>query len=166
MHGLNPRTILWKNWWDVVRQEAYSSTDYHCAACGVHKSKVKWKNKWLEAHELYDIDFEKCTYTLSELVPLCPYCHSYIHSWFLSVLYEKGTISEETFDIIITHGDTIIKNNNLNKEDIITKMCAWRMNSWFPEDNWTWSKWHLVIEGKKYYSKFKNYNEWLLHYNN
>lgn len=48
LHEVNPRNIMGKTAWDKVRQEAYASTDYHCIACGVHKSEAK-AHQWLEA---------------------------------------------------------------------------------------------------------------------
>ncbi len=40
--------------WNKIRQDVYRSTDYHCIACGVHKSEAKWPDR-LEAHECYTI---------------------------------------------------------------------------------------------------------------
>ena len=29
-----------------------------------------------------------------------------------------------------------------------------------------WSEWHLILEGEKYYTKYKDFVEWKTHYNN
>src|SRR6185295_5669264 len=47
LHGVAPREIMGDDWWNSERQLVYASTDYHCAACGIHKSQAK-KHEWLE----------------------------------------------------------------------------------------------------------------------
>ena len=29
LHGMAPRVLKGQEWWDMTRQEAYASTDYH-----------------------------------------------------------------------------------------------------------------------------------------
>lgn len=85
LHGLAPREVLGRSWWDVVRREAYEKYDDHCHACGTHISKALYhrtsspsKFKSLEAHEAYNIDYDTCTVNLEEIVALCHCCHNYI----------------------------------------------------------------------------------------
>jgi len=163
LHGLNPRTILGTKWWNTHRQEAYESTDYHCLACGVHKKDAPF-HKWLEGHEDYDINFEKHKYSLKRIIPLCHACHNYIHAGRLKILMNNGTIGINRYYRILDRGDSIIKREGLNKDNLIMEVCAGDKSKFFPENNGTWDEWHLVIDGKKYYSKFDNYNDWRLYY--
>ena len=78
LHGITPRDILGKAWWDQQRQIAYRERHYHCWACGVHKSQAAYY-QWLEGHESYDIDYVHGIVTLREIVALCHACHSFIH---------------------------------------------------------------------------------------
>ena len=57
LHGMNPRSILGKEWWDIKRREAYATHNYCCWACGIPKSKAKYHN-WLEGHETYQINYK------------------------------------------------------------------------------------------------------------
>lgn len=50
LHGMAPREIKGKAWWDVVRREAYAANNYHCCACGKHsKDKEKWNKPFLRS---------------------------------------------------------------------------------------------------------------------
>jgi hypothetical protein len=103
MHGVAPRVILGSKWWNQTRQAAYRSTNYHCLACGVPKSRARWK-QWLEGHELYKVNHTKGKMIYLETVPLCFSCHNYIHDGRMSGLLEKGQISHGRFTAIIQHG--------------------------------------------------------------
>jgi len=148
LHEVNPRNIKGKEWWDAERKKAYASTNQHCAACGVSKYVAKL-HKWLEAHEIYDIDYKKGTVELKEIVPLCHYCHSYIHSGYLNVRYSKNEISREHYQGILSHGQALTRD--LKRPEIPSAFAPW-------------SSWRLIFEGNEYESKFKSYDEWHYHY--
>lgn len=147
MHGVVPRIILGKTWWDKTRDEAYRSTDYHCIACGVHKYIAK-KRQWLEGHEIYDVDYAKGKWIYIETVPLCHYCHSYIHSGRLEVLFKTDKMSYDEYRSIINHGDGVLARNNLSK----TKPYSGRSARW--------DKWRLLLNDEEYPPIYKTFKEW------
>ena len=151
LHGLAPRTLMGKEWWDKNRQIAYRSTDYHCIACGVHKKDAKY-HQWLEAHEEYDIDYEDGTMTFKRLVPLCHSCHNYIHSGRMEALVRKGEMEKEKMEDILEYGDDVLKNAGIKRKDNIPNKIA------------QWEDWVLIFEGKRYKGKFKSFNEWQEYY--
>jgi len=159
LHGMNPRTILGQGWWDRTRKVAYASTNFHCLACGIHKLDALF-HRWLEGHEDYTIDFEKYEYRLNRIVPLCHACHNVIHDGRLQILHDRGEISDDKFHRIMSHGDVILKTNGLCPRN----MAWWKdedvFHKFFPENNGTWKLWHIVIEGKKYFSKFEDFDAW------
>jgi len=144
LHGLSPRSIFGKEWWDEQRQIAYAKTGYRCAACGVEKKDAKY-HKWLEAHEIYEFDYKNGRMIFSEIVALCHSCHNYIHDGRMEQLLISGEITKEKYRDILSHGDAITKNLPPIKA---------------PDEVAQWNKWVLVINGKTYKSKFKNYTEW------
>lgn len=105
LHGINPRTIKGATWWRRKRNEAYESTEYHCCACGKESSK-------LEAHEMWDFNFETGECIITEIVPLCHTCHNFIHSGRLSIVIGK---EKTIFQVkaILEHGFKILSKNNL-----------------------------------------------------
>ena len=169
LHGLAPRVIKGQDWWDVKRQEAYASTNYHCAACGVHKSQAK-EHQWLEAHEDYEIDYAKGSVTINKIVPLCHYCHNFIHSGRLWMVNKDNP---DKIKRVLEHGIKICEDNfisvqhytlDLADEYDVEHYCG------VLKENITecaeWSEWHLILEGEKYYTKYKDFEEWKTHYNN
>ena len=88
LHGLSPRVINGDAWWNATRKEVYARYDYHCIACGVHKTEAQGP-KWLEAHEVYDFDYAKGIATVKSIEPLCHYCHNFIHSGRLEAIINK-----------------------------------------------------------------------------
>lgn len=149
LHSTNPRSILGDEWWDVERKKAYSKNNYHCFACGVHKYDAKY-HQWLEAHEAYDIDYELGRAELKEIVALCHSCHNYIHDGKMQMDARSNRISNEKYHDIIEHGNLLVMHLPPVPEYIGNVA--------------EWSEWHLTIDGKKYYGKFKTYQQWCDYY--
>lgn len=155
LHGVAPRLIWGQKQWDLVRRERYAEFGLCCWACGVNKNSegILWKNQ-LHAHEVYDIDYENCVMRLKEVVALCECCHAFIHDGRSNSLFDKGEYDEETMFLIINRGLQVLGRpkgrHPLDNDDYYIK---------------TWDKWYLELDGKKYYSKFKNIEEWNKFYN-
>lgn len=171
LHGINPRTIFGDDWWRIEKTNCYKSFDFCCAACGVHKSDAL-EHQWLEAHEYYKFNYIDGSVKFIKTVPLRHYCHNFIHSGRMAILIDKKQISTELVKSILSHGFNILKKNSLkcfpftlqlaNKLGVDAKNVkpfAIKANP-----NLTWKDWHLIIEGEKYYSKFKNKDEWIYFY--
>ena len=174
LHGLNPRTILGDDWWNQQRQQAYAVQDYHCWACGVHKSQAKY-HRWLEAHEAYQIDYTTGRVELQEIVALCHACHNFIHSGRLWMQLQAKHVSEAKVKEILAHGFAILTAYNL-RPFWATQMLAFRLqgdselealnkatagrDDQRVEHPAKWEEWHLVLEGKSYYSQFTNEAAW------
>ena len=151
LHGMSPRELLGDVWWNETRKTVYKNAKDECQCCGVHKQDAKY-HKWLEAHETYSYDYKNGVATVTEIVALCHSCHAYIHSGLLQVLWTTGKISNEKYQDILSHGDKIIKESGLKRPERPTQIAEW-------------SKWCIVIEGKKYKTKWKSFEHWAKHYN-
>ena len=108
---------------------------------------------------------------IKEIVPLCHSCHNFIHSGRLWMVNKK-TNPHKILDIL-SHGFKILKDNKLDvsiHSIYIAELMNFKHNSKYtifdkeicPE----WSQWCLILDGKKYYSKFKNMKEWQKYYKN
>jgi len=165
LHGLNPRSILGKEWWDKNRFEAQKRNGYKCVACGVHKSEAK-KHQWLEGHEYWNIDYITGRCEVLSIEPLCHYCHNFIHSGRLQMIMGKDKTEIEVIEIL-EHGFKILSDNKL-KCFPFTKSFAenigasiFEVKSYkLPESNLDWLDYVMILEGKEYKSKFKDYDEW------
>ncbi len=171
LHGVNPRSIMGQQWWDEERKKAYASTDYHCIACGVHKSAAK-KHKWLEAHEFWSIDYKSGICEISEIVPLCHYCHNFIHSGRLSVIAGDKIAMSEAKEIL-EHGMEILSKNGLKCFPFtlsLAKGIGCRTFGVEPyalaAGNIKWGDWVLKWDGREYKSAFKSEAQWANHYSN
>ena len=144
LHGINPRNINGDAWWNKVRQTAYATNDYHCWACGVHK-KDAWKRQWLEAHEVYDYDYVEHQATLREIVALCWACHNFIHYEHMRLCVLDGTYQRSTYVTVIRHGWRVLREAGT---------VMGRPDPYYvaPDE---WREWHLLLDGKKYYSDFQ-----------
>lgn len=169
LHGLNPRTVMGRVWWDKTRFAAQEKTGFRCAACGVHKTEAKG-HKWLEGHEFFSIDYTTGRCEVVEIVSLCNYCHNFIHS---GRLYVTRGISLERKKEILRHGFKVLTDAGIHQVSEATGEVARLLQVSppvllstiyinVPEIEWT--AWHLIIEGKRYESKFKSYMEWKRHY--
>lgn len=171
LHGVNPRTILGREWWDKKRQEVYASTDYHCYACGVHKSQAKGP-KWLESHESYMIDYEKGIVDITDIVPLCHYCHNFIHSGRLSKIGRSEKSYYEVQDII-RHGLAILGDSKLKAffwtceyaESLHINPAMYGVDRWYPpKSEVQWGEWRMLFMGNEYKPKFSTFEEWMEYY--
>lgn len=170
LHEVNPRNIMGRERWDVVRQEAYASTDYHCIACGVHKSEAS-KHKWLEAHEFYNIDYEMGRVEIDRIIPLCHYCHNFIHSGRLYMIMGKEKSEDEVTDIL-EHGFEVLSRHGLSAFPFTLKLAEeigaetyGVLPSIQPDGEVpAWEDWRLIWEGQEYPPKYKTYEEWKRRY--
>lgn len=154
LHGISPRVIKGQTWWDKTRQEAYKANNYCCWACGIHRNAAREK-KWLEAHEAYEINYYLGEVKLIEIVALCHFCHNFIHDGRMKMMVDRGEMTRRRMEEILVHGENILKLAKLTKSSpLVLKGLAAR-----------WDEYYLLFEGKKYYSKFKNYEEWYEFYN-
>lgn len=164
MHGVNPRSIMGKEWWDVERKKAYLHNNNYCHACGVYKRDAKLF-QWLEAHEIYDIDYDKCRMKFKGVVALCHCCHAVVHSGRTTQLYINEKLSHEKFTTIVKHGQRIFKKYKLTPPigfrfmeliylgyyvDEATSQIAMEYPDTAPLDLTQWSKWRLIFQRKHY----------------
>lgn len=177
LHGVAPRIIKGENWWNEVRQIAYKGKDYHCWTCGIHKTKAKY-HKWLEAHEIYEINYLIGEVKFIDICALCHSCHNFIHSGRLYSLYRKNEISRDKIIDILEYGNSILINNNLElnpfsakvyfeffpnkKNEMLNKYGFYKHEQCLCE----WNDWYMLIDDKKYKGKFKSFEEWNKYYNN
>lgn len=152
MSGVAPRVVLGTERWDKTRKAAYRSTQYRCAACAVTAAEAREKQH-LEGHEVYSIDYPAGRMVYVETVPLCYYCHSFIHSGRLHALYGKGEISKSKYHAILSHGHEVLSRAGL------------RMVAPYSGPIAKWADWRLVIDGKEYPPVFKTFEEWDKHFN-
>lgn len=183
LHGMAPREILGKAWWDKTRKAVYAKQDFKCIACGVHKMDAKYHNH-IEAHEYYDMDYAKGCMEIKEIVGLCHSCHAYIHSGRTNMMMQSGKIGQQRALGIMRHGFKVLKKAGLepwhghcqtylNMLDFLglpidkslistTKRLTREQDVGKIQQNW--SKWHLIIDGERHYGKFKSMQEWENHY--
>jgi len=169
LHGLSPRTIMGKEWWDKTRQEVYARYNYHCIACGVEKYNALG-HKWLEGHEFWHIDYATGICTITSIEPLCNYCHNFIHSGRLSMVIGKE-ISRDIAIKILEHGFKILADNKLECFPFTLKLAENLGANTFgvkayelPNAIVDWSDWKLIWNGKTYQSTFSSIDEWVEYY--
>lgn len=180
LHGVNPRSVLGQTWWDEHRREAYVFFDYRCWACGVEKRLAKY-HQWLEGHEYYKVDYNTGELKLFGIVALCHSCHNFIHSGRMFELVRQAKMRREKFLDIHRHGYRILKQAGLplNPFSIISlrkfRDLELQPSLWPPyemtikainyinglsKNEVPWNEWHMIIEGKAYYSPHQNIEEW------
>jgi hypothetical protein len=151
LHGINPRTIFGKEWWDIHRQQAYAASNYCCSACGIPKKEALY-HPWLEAHEFYLFDYKKGRVTFDHLVALCHACHNFIHDGRMQVLVANGEMTEAKYTDIINHGTAILRKAGLLKE---------RKKRHVHPRSVAWEDWRMVVDGKEYGPSTRSQREWL-----
>lgn len=160
LHGVNPRSILTqidKDWWNRTRKRVYESSGNFCRCCRTHKSFQRGYPKNIDAHELYDVNYETGESTLKCIVPLCSsMCHQGVHFGRLTAQRDSGKIQEKTFYSIISYCNSVLKEAGLPRKN-------WNAEVNDNTNNIPWSQWHLTLningERKEFYSLYKNEDE-------
>jgi DNA adenine methylase len=149
MHGVAPREVLGAKWWKETKEEAKKRCGGRCEACGVHKDVAKAR-KWLEGHEIYEIDYERGRMKYVETVMLCHYCHCFIHIRLLGTMIANGKSPRRKMDEVVEHGEGILLAAGLEKEEEDPGL----------ERLVEWEDWRMVVDGKKYPPKYANRRQW------
>jgi len=134
LHGLNPRTIFGKEWWDEKRKESYKRNNGCCHACGSPDR--------LEGHEVYDISYSQGKAIFIEVVALCKDCHNTVHLGRT----EKVLGSKEVSRLKERKTKLFEKYRILEPNQV------------------PWKKWRLIVENKEYEPIHKSEKEWRKHY--
>jgi hypothetical protein len=170
LHGLNPRSLKGKEWWDKTRFDAQKRTNYTCSACGVHKSEAK-KHHWLEGHEYWNIDYQTGRCEVISIEPLCHYCHNFIHSGRLARILGKEKSYKEVKEIL-EHGFKILHDNNLKCFPFTLGLAKSLNCNTFDVESYEiktnnklkWNDYVLILEGKEYHSNFNDIEDWCNYY--
>lgn len=72
--GINLRSLLPAEQWDVIRRDAYARAGRRCRVCG--GAGDQWP---VEADEAWAYDDDRCIQTLKGVIALCPRCHEVRH---------------------------------------------------------------------------------------
>lgn len=170
LHGVAPRIIKGNEWWNLQRKIAYLKNDYNCWACGVNKENAKY-HKWLEAHEIYHINYLIGEVKFIGICALCHCCHNFIHSGKLLHMFNKKQIDLEKISYILEYGFNILINNKM-KINPFALMVALKVNKMlfkkfkgYDVCNYglclaKWNDWYMLIDNKKYKGNFKTFDEW------
>lgn len=164
LHGLNPRSIKGKEWWDKVRFEAQKRTNYHCAACGIHKTQAK-NHQWLEGHEYWDINYHTGICKVVSIEPLCHYCHNFIHSGRLKAIMGKEKSVNEVKEIL-EHGLKLLSEKKLKCFPFTLRLAeslncqTYGVEAYELDVNAKWEDYVMILDGETYYGKFKSFKEW------
>jgi hypothetical protein len=122
----------------------------------------------LEAHEVYDINWEQGRSIFTEVTALCHFCHQFIHSGMIKARVEKGDYDPRKQDAIREHGYRILWNAGLEPSE-------WsRMNferNYVPPYEFLnmemadWEEWRLIVGDKIFEPLFANEDEYNDYYN-
>jgi len=97
----NLRSLLPRKDWDRIRRQVYNLADYHCRICG-----GQGKQHPVEAHEFWLYDDAAETQRLTDVMALCPMCHSVQHF---------GRVIPAHQDRVLKH---MAKVNNWSMDDV------------------------------------------------
>lgn len=181
LHGVAPRTLLGAATWNRMRRACYAAADMTCEICG-----KKLERGMADAHEVYDIDYEKGVATFKRTVCTCRLCHrNGIHSGRCITLYKNGNPlmskdsllsgAENVFTIISLYNSShkgeplrcyatmldYLKCDELRRpmEELIEKYGT-KFYMEDPKKMAKWGDWKLIIGSKEYPTPYQNEDEW------
>lgn len=188
LHGLAPRTIMGRQLWDITRRACYEDHEDTCEICGQKLSGTLKSGLPLHnAHEVYEIDYEKKQAIFKRFCCICPVCHNFIHSGRLITMYKNHhpMYSKEYLLSTVEHGFELIHKWNKLHEDEESLRCFQTIEEWLEEPSLTadlqalidqyhiefyhvphtdkrsdWGNWVLVYDGEEYHSEYTCQTDW------
>lgn len=178
---VNPRNIKGPVWWKEQRRKVIAANNNHCWACGVHQQDARYK-QYLEAHEVFTVNYAKRISTFKEVVALCHCCHNVVHVKRLVYLAAQGKEDEKKLRTIVQHGVDVLQASRLalpyqleyawmvvfggcDAQEAIDKLKASGLfNSNMRIAPHDWHKWRMEFEGQLYKPKFNSEFELARHY--
>lgn len=181
LHCCSPRTILGATTWNRMRRACYAQADNTCEICGEKQEKG-----FVDAHELYDIDYKKGTSTFVRTICLCRKCHRYgIHSGRCVTLHKAGNPlmpkeallegAENVFRLMYEYNKKHPKADlrayvtfleYLKCDDLKEEMEALIKKyhvKFYAEDEKKmakWNQWRLIIGDQEYPTPYEDENAW------
>lgn len=184
LHTMAPRTILGGPTWERMRKRCYYDAGYKCEACGYEPEKGK-----LHAHELYEVDYDKCTSKFVRCVALCNKCHTEpgVHTGRAYTMYKQGNVLmprqkllegvEHIFKLVNEYNQhrpegeeelrlfaTFVQywKDNTLREDMerLIKQYNIKFYNVPPTETERWGEWKLIIGNKEHPTKFASMQEW------
>lgn len=178
LHGINPRSLMGEAKWDELRMKLYLESRYKCEICG-----RALDDKSIQLHELYSYNRAKREAIFQKYIVVCKLCHNAIHSGRMLSFYKNQNliftkeyvleVIENCFKLV---GEYNVKNEtvlrlyhtflkflylaDLEKEvrELIAKYNI-KFYDWQGKLG-DWRQWHLIWNGKKYYSPYLNSEHW------
>ncbi len=147
LHGLNPRSLLGQEWWNVTRYEAYAFYDYRCWACDTPRKRARYR-KWLECHEWYEFDWENFRLIFQGCVALCHACHNAIHDGRMQNLMYQGRFSQQKYLDIVGRRDELLSSIGVS----LLETARLREQPPGVEDPEVWKNWRLVMSPQHKYA--------------
>lgn len=152
MHQLAPRVVLGAAWWDAERRAAFAATDQHCLACGAARyDDPAWPH--LEGHEAFKIDYRRGRMVYVRCIPLCHWCHAWIHVGRTKELFKRGKITRAECRYTMRHGAEVLESAGLRPLPPYDGPIA------------AWSAWRLVIGDREWPPLWRDCQHWLSNFN-
>lgn len=181
LHHVNPRNIVGQSTWNQMRRGCYALANMTCEICG-----KKLEKGMADAHELYDIDYEKGISIFVRTICTCRLCHRYgIHSGRCITLHKAGNPlmpketllegAENVFRLVYKYNKAhpkadlrvyVTMLDYLKCEDLrdeMEKLIKKYKIKFYKEDlkkMAKWAQWKLRIGTREYPTPYKNEKEW------
>lgn len=179
--GLQPRTILGRKTWDIMRKACYANADFKSEVSGIEPPKGQ-----LHSHELFSYDYTKQEGVFQRCVAITKQEHDFIHSGRLLTMYKHGNpLYPKSYVLsVVENGFNIISSYNtehrdeeplrcyatfldyLKVPDLVQEMESLidRYNIKFyaeklPQSK-RWKGWHVIVDGKRYDTPYACQSDW------
>lgn len=177
--GMQPRTVLPSAKWETMKRMCKYRADYKCEVCGCEPEPRN-----LHAHELFSYDYKKGEGVFVRCVALCERCHVRgIHSGRMLTLYKHGDPQmpkskvldgiENVFRLVSEWNKTHDKKLKVYSailsaldfptltDEVQELINKYQVDFYTPTNDCAgWDDWHVVIDGKAHYTRFKDEQDW------